>query len=515
MATAGFLGIDAGTQGLSVIYTSEALEVLAVGEGDYDMVAGLADGCYEQQPDDWEVALRQAMSQLRKKLQADGIELNVQAIGISGQMHGEVLADEDGNPLGPARLWCDSRNEAEGDELTERFGVKMPKRITAARWLWTARNQPKKARQAAHLTTPAGWLSYLLTGEWTLGIGDAAGMFPIDQQTFDYRDDLLAKFDPLVADAKVKDLRQLLPAVRKAGERAGTLHTDGAALLGLPKGTLVAPAEGDQPAALAGSLIGEAGMVALSFGTSVCANSVGDRPFEGVSREIDHFCAPDGKPINMAWLRNGTTFMNSVVEMFGLATGGDRSAGFAAAMPQVLDARPDCGGLLALPFIDDEPALGVDRGGTAMLVGLNAQNGTPGNVAKAALLATAFNLRAGCEILDSQGFPRTEIMLSGGLTKTPELGQIIADVFRAPVSLLESAEEGTAWGAALLAKYCHQSSGGKKGDWASFLREHATGKPTRFEPKDSAAAEYDDVYHRYRRLMKVHPALDAAVGGEH
>ena len=118
MNVQGYLGIDAGTQGLSVIFTDEALKILAHGEGSYDMVPGLAAECYEQQPGDWEHALATAMADLRRKLAASGVEMAVQAIGISGQMHGEVLADELGRSLGPARLWCDGRNEAEGHELT-------------------------------------------------------------------------------------------------------------------------------------------------------------------------------------------------------------------------------------------------------------------------------------------------------------------------------------------------------------------------------------------------------------
>ena len=141
------------------------------------------------------------------------------------------------------------------------------------------------------------------------------------------------------------------------------LDAHGASVLGLPTGIPVAPAEGDQPAALAGSLIGAPGMVSMSFGTSVVANSVGDRAFQGIARGIDHFCAPDGRPINMVWLRNGTTAMNTVVEMFGKVNGSGRGDGFAAVMPQVLAAPDDCGGLLALPFMDDEPGLGVSRGG--------------------------------------------------------------------------------------------------------------------------------------------------------
>jgi sugar (pentulose or hexulose) kinase len=484
---------------------------LATGEEVYDMVPGLAEGCYEQQPADWDAALVAAMTNMRKKLPADHSEIEILSIGISGQMHGEVLADADGKSLGPVRLWCDARNDAEGNQLTERFGVKMPKRITSARWLWTIRNQTDKAKAARHITTPSGWISYRLTGQWTLGIGDAAGMFPIDQATLDYDAKLLESFDSLVADEGIASLKTLLPAVRKAGEDAGTLHTNGSEMLGLPAGIPVAPAEGDQPAALAGSLIGDAGMVSVSFGTSVCANSVGDRTFAGVSNAVDHFCAPDGKPINMVWLRNGTTFMNSVVEMFGDAIGGDRGAGFAAVMPKLIDADPDCGGLLALPFMDDEPGLNVGQGGTALVVGLNPENATAGNVVKAALLSTMFNLRLGSEVLDRQGFPRTEIILSGGLTKTPQCGQVLADVFNTPVTLLDSAEEGTAWGAALMAKFRYQKIAGQSGEWSELLSGTSAAGRTQFTPNAAAAAEYDKVYARYKSLMSVQPVLNDAL----
>ncbi len=517
MNTSGYLGIDAGTQGLSVIFTDEEMRILASGEGAYDMVPGLAKECYEQLPADWEAAIGTAMADLRRKLAAAGVEMDVRAIGISGQMHGEVLTDAAGQPLGPARLWCDSRNEAEGYELTALFGVKMPKRITAARWLWTIRNHPEKAARVRHITTPSGWIAHRLTGGWTLGIGDAAGMFPIDQSTLDYDARLLADFDARVArtggGVSVRPLADLLPKVKRAGEDGGRLDAHGAALLGLPQGIPVAPAEGDQPAALAGSLIGAAGMVAMSFGTSVVANSVGDRAFQGVATAIDHFCAADGKPINMVFLRNGTTAMNAVVEMFGRLGGGDRGAAFDAVMPQVLSAPDDCGGLVALPFLDDEPGVGVSRGGTACVIGLDGANATPGNVAKAMLLATIFNLRLGSELLDAQGFPRTQIILSGGLTKTPALGQLLADAFNTPVAILDGAAEGTAWGAALMAKFRAESVAGRAGGWQDFLERHASGTPTRFEPRPRAAAVFDKAFARHRRLLAVHGQLDAAVGG--
>ncbi|MDA7918814.1 FGGY-family carbohydrate kinase, partial [Mariniblastus sp.] len=395
------------------------------------------------------------------------------------------------------------------NELTEAMGVKMPKRITSARWLWTLRNRPELAQQTRHITTPAGWLAYQLTGDWLLGIGDAAGMFPIDQATLDYDLELLEKYDSVAGHSS--PLQSLLPKVRHAGQSGGVLNAQGAARLGLPAGIPVAPAEGDQPAALAGSLIGEAGMISCSFGTSVCANSVGDRSFSGVSKAVDHFCAPDGKPINMVWLRNGTTFMNSVVEMFGQAIGGSRGDGFEKVIPMLLDAAPDCGGIMALPFMDDEPGLNVQRGGTAMLVGLNSENATPGNLVKAALLATMFNLRLGCEILDGQGFPRTELVLSGGLTKTPELAQLLADVFANPVTLLESAEEGTAWGAALMAKYRNQVLEGSKRPWSEFLNEHAMESPKQYQPQSASITAYEAAYQKYKKLVGTQPMLDHAI----
>jgi sugar (pentulose or hexulose) kinase len=515
MNTQGYLGIDIGTQGLSVIFTDEALRILAAGAGDYAMVPGLPEECQEQRPADWERALGDAMLALRKRLAASGIEPEVRAIGISGQMHGEVLVDQAGVPLSPARLWCDARNEAEGHELTEALHTKVPKRMTAARWLWTIRNQPEKAARTWRITTPSGWIARVLTGGWTLGIGDAAGMFPIDQATLDYDAKRLADFDALVArsckDATVKPLRDLLPEVRRAGEDGGTLAARGAALLGLPEGIPVAPAEGDQPAALTGSLIAAAGTVAMSFGTSVVANAVGDRAFAGVDRAIDHFCAPDGKPINMVWLRNGTTAMNVVVEMLGKAAGGGDT--FAAVIPELLAAPDDCGGLQALPFMDDEPGAGVSRGGTALVIGLNDSSATPGNVAKAMLLATIFNLRMGSEGLDVQGFPRNEIVLSGGLTKTPELGQLLADAFHVPVVLLAGAVEGTAWGAALMAQFRDQRLAGGRGDWQSFLAGHATDGARRFVPRPSAAATFDRMYARHKRLVALHGQLAAAVSG--
>jgi sugar (pentulose or hexulose) kinase len=510
-----FLGIDLGTQGLTVVLIDSRGVLLGEAFAPYFMQSGLPEGCYEQDPWDWDRALIQATQGLLERLAREHLQFQILGIGIAGQMHGEVIAGADGSPLGAARLWCDSRNEQEGHRLTELFQVKIPKRMTVARWLWTLGNQQEKGKQAAHLITPGGWLAWRLTGQWNLGIGDASGMFPVDQTSLDFDQEALQAFQKLTENQLAKPLRQLLPGIRRAGEDGGGLTAEAAARLGLSPGIVVAPSEGDQPVALVGSLVSSPGSVAISFGTSVCANSVGDRPFSGISDAVDHFCSVDGKPINMVFLRNGTTFMNALVRMFDCSLdsnpsensdpsdGSDSSALFSRVMAEVMQAGNDCGGIIALPFMDDEPGLKINHGGQGTLVGLNEQNARVGNIVKAGLLATIFNLKSGMELLEQQGYPRHEIVLSGGLTKTPQLAQILADVLNTPVVLLPDSAEGCAWGAALLGNYryhCHQAANPL--GWTDFLNQFMTGAVRRFQPNPDTIGDYQKTYESYRKLLQ-------------
>jgi sugar (pentulose or hexulose) kinase len=557
----GFLGIDIGTQGLTVLLTDcDSLHVVAQGDAAYGFVPEQPPGCYEQVTTDWKAALHAALQQLRHNLgkairrhehaHSDGddslLRIHVLSIGIAGQMHGEVMLDEADQVLNPVRLWCDGRNAGEASELTSALDTKCPQRMTAVRFLWTARHQAARAAQCAKLTTPAGWLAFTLTGQHVLGVGDAAGMFPVvlaanglptyDATKFAAYNEILHGSSTTTATSPSpqrragQQIQDLLPQIRVAGQDSGCVTAAGAQLLaglGLADtlvGVPVAAAEGDQVGALAGSLIGRAGTVACSFGTSVCANVVANtQSFRGVSPAVDHFCAADGQPIHMVWLRNGTTFLNSMVQSYRHETEHEKeSALFGRLMPALLRAAPDCGGLLALPFMDDEPGLLVETGpSTACLLGWTAQNATPGNVCKAALLATIFNLKAGVQVLVDQGVAHLdEIVLSGGLTKTPGTGQIVADVFACPVRLLAAADEGSSWGAAVLAAYRYQcqqqqmnssSSSGSSNtqSWPDFLQEHATHRPASesFTPQPEAVQAYAKVYSKSQRLRALESVL--------
>mmetsp|Transcript_20165 Transcript_20165/g.22335 ORF Transcript_20165/g.22335 Transcript_20165/m.22335 type:complete len:223 (-) Transcript_20165:469-1137(-) len=173
-------------------------------------------------------------------------------------MHGCVMIDQNGCSIGTARLWCDSRNQEEADELTELFGERMPKRLTAARFLWSLKHQPEKTQKCVALTTPAGYIAHRLTSvlvsvsvsssisismsssipipiaqplqqRLILGIGEASGMFPIDDTGCEYRKDWSKIFDTHVrtkfpSSFSVPSLKMLLPKIRTAGDTRNNSH---------------------------------------------------------------------------------------------------------------------------------------------------------------------------------------------------------------------------------------------------------------------------------------------------
>lgn len=483
----GVVAMDLGTGGdgkggLSVLWVTTEGEILASVTVPYKhtFVPDLPKGHNEQYPCDWVEAAGKAMPLLREKLRKDhNAEIGeVLCIGLAGQMHGEVIIDEEGESPWGARLWCDDRNADTAAILTELFGRKVPMRQTVARWLWTIENMPEKAGACTGITTPIGWLFYKLTGGWMLGIGEASGMFPVDPGTGTYDTALLAKFDSYVSEhsdtsvpSLVPPLGSLLPEVFRAGSFIAGLDEYGAELLGLPVGTPVAPPEGDQPAVLTGSFIHKEGSVAGSLGTSLCFNAVVDKPYPGIHPAIDFFLDPIGQMINMIWVKNGTTFLNAFIALFKEARG-DKDTGdtFAALMPLAAAAAKDSEGLLALPFMEGEPGASFPEEGVAFVAGITEDNLKVGNLIHLAFLVSIFGLKRGIDELKAKGATLSEIVITGGVTKDEEYSaQLVADVINMPVRVLRSAEEGTAYGAALLALFAVQRENGSTITYADFL----------------------------------------------
>jgi xylulokinase len=171
-------------------------------------------------------------------------------------------------------------------------------------------------------------------------------------------------------------------------------------------------------------------------------------------------------------------------------------------MRDVVAVPPDCGGVVALPFMDDEPGMGINRTEMGSLLGINQSNATPANFIRAALVAAVMNLKMGLEVLAKQGFAIAEIVLTGGLTRTPELGQVLADFIGAPVRIPEQADEGTAFGAALLARYRFEVSHGSQLRWSEFLASLPCKTDRQFLPNPLNQSAVDDYYQKYRKYCK-------------
>ena len=172
------------------------------------------------------------------------------AIGFSAMMHGYMAFDKDGKLLVPFRTWRNSITEEASEKLTELFQYNIPQRWSIAHLYQAILNGEEHVPQIDFLTTLDGYVHWKLTGEKTLGIGEASGMFPIDSETKTYRQDMMDKFEALIAEKHYPwKLSEILPKVLVAGEHAGTLTAEGAQLLdvsgNLEAGVPLCPSEGD------------------------------------------------------------------------------------------------------------------------------------------------------------------------------------------------------------------------------------------------------------------------------
>jgi len=508
-----FVTVDAGTDGLSILALDRQSRELARATAGYDQqkfIPDLPDGAMQQYPRDWEMALKRASASLWRKLRQQGVLIGKVFIGLAGQMHGLVRRDQYDQAPDGAPLWCDDGDAGEAAELTKLFGFKVPQRVTISRWLGRVRQDPAAAKQCQGIITPTGWLFYKLTGQWAVGIGEASGMFPVDPMTGTFDRDMLVKFDQqMVKGLHLPYLRTLLPSVHRAGSFIGELTSAGAKLIGAPIGSKVAPPEGDQQGALTGSLIFSEGDGALSVGTSIVLNVLSDRSIGAISPTIDHFVDANGRRFRMIWVKNGTTFLNLWMELFRQARNNRKiERTFAAMMPsaeQVARECPDCGGLMGLPFLINEPGAGFAQAGVPLLTGMTESNFTPGQVLHLAFLLPMFGLSNGLDDLHEEGVTPNQLVVTGGIAQSPDYaGPVIASVTGLPVFIPEEATEGTAYGAGLLAIFAYRRQTEPGFTYERFLAEVAgERRGTSYRPDPELSRVYEEMRRRFNDQFDV------------
>lgn len=438
----------------------------------------------------------------------------VGAIGVSAMMHGYLAFGRDGHLLTPFRTWRNTNTGPAVEQLVEALGINIPHRWSAAHLFQAVLDEEDHADQVGFMTTLSGYIHWKLTGRRVLGIGDASGMFPIDDATRDYDQAALEVFNGLVAQrGHSLLLRSLLPEIKVAGEEAGTLSPEGAALLD-PSGTLQAgvplcPPEGDAGTGMVATNSVAPRTGNISAGTSLFAMVVLDRPLPRgeVNLSIDPVTTPAGDPVAMVHLNNGNADLDSWVGMFAtfLAAAGidlPRDDLFRILFESALSGETDAGGVVAYNTVAGEPIIGLDAGLPLVLRNPESRF-TVGNLMRAHLFSMFAPLRIGMDTLFQQGIGLDRMFAHGGIFRTPGVAQsLLAAALETPILVDENAGEGGAWGMAVLALYAIEGGGSPL---AEYLERHffSAGGALPLAPKPDDVEGFQRYMVGYRRYLSL------------
>lgn len=459
------LGIEFGSTRIKAVLTDSSAQPIA--SGDYTWENRLEDGIWTYSLAEIYTGFRTCYKALKKDvLDKYGITLKkVGAIGISAMMHGYIALDESDSLLVPFRTWRNTITAEASDILTDKLGFNIPQRWSVAHLYQAVLNGEEHLARLCRLSTLAVYVHYILTGEFVAGVGEASGMFPIDSQTNDYDSEKLAVFDGLINGKGLPfdSLRDILPKVLCAGERAGSLSAQGAALLDedgdLEAGIPFCPPEGDAGTGMVATCSVRERTGNVSAGTSIFSMIVLEKPLSAVYKEIDMVTTPAGKPVAMVHCNNCTGEIDAWVKLFSEVielTGREipKSKLYDLLYFKALEGDKAGAGLMAYNFISAEPVAQADNGASMYI----RQPGTALGLAdfmRVQLYSAFGTLKLGNDILlKKENVTLDNISAHGGLYKTEGVGQkITAAALNTNVTVMKTAGEGGPWGMAILAGY--------------------------------------------------------------
>ncbi len=501
------IGIEFGSTRIKAILVGEELAPIA--SGAYDWENSLENGIWTYSAEEILKGLQGCfaalMADVKKKY---GTELTSAAsLGISAMMHGYLAFDENDSLLVPFRTWRNTMTQEAADRLSECFGFNIPQRWSIAHLYQAILSNEEHIPQVRFITTLAGYVHFLLTGEKVLGIGDASGMFPIENGS--YNEEMLEKFAGLAeGTAFTQKPGDILPAVVPVGECAGRLTEKGALLLD-PTGTFKAgvpfcPPEGDAQTGMVAtnSIAPRTGNV--SAGTSIFAMAVLERGLSRLHRQIDIVTTPCGDPVAMVHCNNCTTEINAWVGLFdGLLSvfghSADKSELYNKLFAEALKGDADCDGIISYNYHSGEHVTGFSEG-RPMLMRSPDSTFNIANLMRSLIYSSVATLKIGMDILlGEEKVSLDRIYAHGGLFKSPVTGQrFLASALGVPVTLMATAGEGGAWGIALLAAY--QAREDKSEKLADFLanRVFAGAQGSTMEPHAGDAAGFAEFMKQYR-----------------
>jgi xylulokinase len=447
------LGIDSGTQSTkALVINARDGKVVAGAAEEYGLIPNLPPGAKEQHPRTWRDAAASAIRRALRQARAHSSE--VAAIGVSGQQHGFVPLDKDGEVIRPAKLWCDTSTLSECDEITASLGgLKEAIRatgnavlpgFTAPKILWLKKHEPRNYRRLATVLLPHDYLNFWLTGEAVMEYGDASGTALLDVKKRQWSDSVIEAIDP--------ELKGRLPPLIPSDRPAGRLKAATARKLDLSPDTLVSAGGGDNMMGAIGTGNTRAGVITASFGTSGTIYACSEKPVIDPKGEIAAFCDSTNRWLPLLCTMNVTTATEMVRQTFAWTH--ERMASLAARVPA------GSKGLILLPYLEGERTPNVPDG-TGVYLGVNGRTFAPEYLARATMEGVTMGMNYGLRRLEKLGVKPRQIRATGGGAKSKAWRQIMADVFNAEVVTLK-VSEGAAYGAALQALWCWRREQGEK-----------------------------------------------------
>ncbi|MDR1668758.1 MAG: ATPase [Oscillospiraceae bacterium] len=504
-----YLGIELGSTRIKAVLTDETYAPFAAGAHDWEN--RLENGYWTYGLDDVWDGIRDAFAKLAAEYRSKTGEAlrTLDGLGISAMMHGYLAFDRDGELLVPFRTWRNTTTGQAAERLTEAFGFSIPQRWSVAHLYQAMLNRETHLKDAAFLTTLAGYVHWRLTGQKALGVGDASGMFPVGA---DGRYN--ARMTEIFRQLTGLDIVDILPKSVFAGGDAGTLSAAGAALLdpsgGLQPGAPVCPPEGD-----AGTGMTATNSVAprrgnVSAGTSVFAMLVLEKPLTKHYREINLVATPAGLPVAMVHGSTCTPDLDAWVKLFGetaslMGAEFTKSELYDALYAEALKGEPDGGGLLSYNYYSGEAVTGLTEG-RPLFTRLPDSRMNLRNFMRVQLYACLATLKLGMDILTGREGVKLDLLTGhGGLFKTPGVGQkMMAAALNVPVAVAEGAGEGGAWGAALLAAYRAAGGGMSLEAFLDGVFQHT--KSARVDPGADDVAGFEVFLRRYAAGLDIERA---------
>lgn len=518
--------IEAGKTALGIEFGSTRIKAVLVGEdnapiasGSHDWENRLENGIWTYTLEDIWTGLQDSYTKMAQEVkdQYDVTLTKIGAIGFSAMMHGYMAFDKEGELLVPFRTWRNTITAEASEKLTKLFNFNIPQRWSISHLYQAILNGEDHVKYIVFQTTLAGYIHWKLTGEKVLGIGEASGMFPIDSNTKDFDSDMIHKFDETIADKGFSwKLEDILPKVLVAGEAAGTLTEEGAGLLdvsgNLQAGIPLCPPEGDAGTGMTATNSVAVRTGNVSAGTSVFAMIVLEKALSKVYEEIDLVTTPTGEPVGMVHCNNCTSDLNAWVNIFKEFAGAfgikaDMDQLFGTLYNKALEGDADGGGLLAYNYFSGEHITGFEQG-RPMIVRTPDSKFNLANFMRVNLFTSLGALKVGLDILlKEEGVKLDRILGHGGLFKTEGVGQkIMAAAMNAPVSVMETAGEGGAWGIALLASFMKNKGVDETLDKYLAEKVFAGYEGVEMSPDEADVNGFDEFIVRYKSGLPIERA---------